>query len=150
LEIARLRAFLRNHRRIALDTCIFIYQWEANPRYSQLTDLAFSSLERSEFIAITSTITMTELLIHPYRERDLATVNEVVALFSTYPNLDWIAPELKTALRAAEIRAEHRLETPDALQAATAIEAQATAMLTNDPAFKRVPEFQALILDDCL
>jgi hypothetical protein len=29
----RLRAFLRHHRRIALDTSVFIYQLDANPRY---------------------------------------------------------------------------------------------------------------------
>lgn len=144
----RLRGILDGHKRVALDTCIFIYQWEANPHYSPLTDYIFSSLEQSEIVAVTSTITMTELLVHPYREHDVSKANEIFGLFSSFPNLEWFAPHLEIAARAAEIRAQHRLRTPDGLQAATAMYAQATAMVTNDPVFKRVSDFEALILDD--
>jgi predicted nucleic acid-binding protein len=147
LEINRLRAIFHNHKRVAFDTYIFIYQWEANPRYSPLTDLIFSLLEQNDFVAITSTITMTELLVHPYRNHDLLEVNNLVGLLSTYPNLEWKAPHLAIAARAAEIRAQHGLHTPDALQAATAIHANATAFFTNDPIFARIPEFKAIVLD---
>jgi len=144
----RLRALLRRHRRIALDTCIFIYQWEASPRYSVLTDCIFSSLERSDSFAVTSTITMTELLVHPYRNDEVVKVNELFGLLSTYPSLEWVAPDLEIAARAAEIRAQSGLRTPDALQAATAIHSKATAFLTNDPVFRRIKHFEACILDD--
>lgn len=148
MEIARLRTFLRAHRRIALDTCIFIYQWEGNPRYSRLTDYIFASLEQSELVAVTSTITMTELLVHPYRDHDVVRVNELFGLLSTYPNLEWVAPQLEIAAGAAEIRAQFGLRTPDALQAATAVHAHALALLTNDPVFQRIPTLDVLILDD--
>lgn len=148
MEIARLRSFLDSHKRIAIDTCIFIYQWQAHPRYSPLTDIVFSSVERGDVIAVTSTISMTELLVHPYREHDPEKVGEVLGLFSTYPNLHWVAPQLEIAVRAAEIRAAYRLQAPDALQAATAQHAEASALLTNDPIFKRVPAFETLVLDD--
>ena len=149
MEITRLRSFIRNHRRIALDTCIFIYQWEANPHYSAFTDWIFSSLEQDDFVAVTSTITMTELLVHPYRDHDLERVNVLVGLLSSYPNLEWRPGTLEIAVLAAEIRAHHRLPTPDALQAATALNANAKALLTNDPIFKRVAELDVLLLDDC-
>lgn len=148
MEVVRLRALLRRHRRIALDTCIFIYQWEASPRYSVLTDCIFSSLERSDSFAVTSTITMTELLVHPYRNDEVVKVNELFGLLSTYPSLEWVAPDLEIAARAAEIRAQSGLRTPDALQAATAIHSKATAFLTNDPVFRRIKHFEACILDD--
>lgn len=148
MEVARLRAFLRRHRRVALDTCIFIYQWEGNRRYSPLTDCIFSALERSDLVAVTSSITMTELLVHPYRNHDVVKVNELLGLLSTYPNLEWIAPSLEIAARAAKIRAQFGLRTPDALQAATAVHSNATAFLTNDPVFRRINTFETLILDD--
>ena len=148
MEVARLRALLRRHRRVALDTCIFIYQWEGNARYSPLTDCIFSALERSDLVAVTSSITMTELLVHPYRNDDVVKVNELIGLLSTYPNLEWIAPSLEVAARAAEIRARFGLRTPDALQAGTAIHSKVTAFLTNDPIFRRIKGFEALILDD--
>jgi predicted nucleic acid-binding protein len=147
LGLNRLHAFLRRHRRIALDTSIFIYQLEANVRYLALTDHIFSWLERPDCKAVTSTITMTELLVEPYRDSDEQRVDEFYGLLSTYPNLDWIAPNLEIADLAARFRASYRLRTPDALQAATAAHAQATGLITNDPVFERVETFQTLVLD---
>ena len=147
MGVERLRAFLRRHRRIALDTSIFIYQLEPNPKYLAYTDPIFSWLERSGSRAITSTITMTELLVLPYREGDEQRANDFYGLLSTYPNLDWVAPNLEIAELAARIRALHRLRTPDALQAATAAHSQATGLITNDAVFERVDGFEALVLD---
>jgi predicted nucleic acid-binding protein len=147
LALARLDALLRAHRLVALDSCIFIYQWEASARYSALTDHIFSSLQRSEFSAVASTITMAELLVHPYREEDELQIRELLGLFSTYPNLAWESPDLAVAVRTAEIRARYKLQTPDAIQAATAIHAQASAFLTNDPIFTRIPDFDTFLLD---
>jgi len=150
LGVERLRAFLRRHRRIALDTSIFIYHLEANPKYLAYTDPILFWLERSESTAITSTITMTELLVLPYREDDEQRANDFYGLLSTYPNLDWVAPNLEIAELAARIRALHRLRTPDALQAATAAHSQATGLITNDAVFERVEGFQTLVLDELL
>ena len=147
MEVELLRAFLRRHRRIALDTSVFIYQLEGNARYLALTDPVFSWLERAGHEAVTSTITMTELLVPSYRENDENRVDSFYGLLSTYPNLRWIAPDLETADLAAKLRAQYRLRTPDALQAATAIRANVTAMITNDPAFARIAEFDTAVLD---
>jgi predicted nucleic acid-binding protein len=147
LEVERLRVFLRRHRRIALDTSIFIYHLQPNPKYLAYTDLIFSWLERPESRAVTSTITMTELLVLPYREGDEQLANDFYGLLSTYPNLDWIVPNLEIAELAAQIRALHRLQTPDALQAATAAHSLATGLITNDVVFERVEGFQTLVLD---
>jgi len=150
LGLTALRAFLRRHRRIALDTSVFIYQLEANPRYLGLTDPVFAWLERPEHRAVTSTITMTELLVPAYREGGDDKVNEFYGLLTTYPNLDWIAPSLEIADIAARMRAAHRLRTPDALQAATAVHARATGLITNDPVFERVEGLEALVLEGLL
>jgi predicted nucleic acid-binding protein len=150
LGLDHLRTILRGHRRIALDTSIFIYQLEANDRYLALTDCIFAWLERPDSKALTSTITMTELLVQPYRESDEQRVDEFYGLLSTYPNLDWVAPNLEIADLAARLRALYRLRTPDALQAATAIHAGASAFITNDKVFERVEGFEALILDRLL
>jgi predicted nucleic acid-binding protein len=91
---------------------------------------------------------MTELLVQPYREGDEQLANDFYGLLSTYPNLDWIAPNLEIAEIAARIRALHRLRTPDALQAATAVHSQATGLITNDAVFERVEGFRTLVLDE--
>ena len=91
---------------------------------------------------------MTELLVQPSREGGERRVDAVFALFSTYPHLEWIAPDLGTADIAARRRAKHRLATPDALQAATASRIGATALVTNDTVFRRVEDFECLVLDE--
>lgn len=150
MGVERLRAFLRRHRRVALDTSIFIYHLEANPKYLACTDLIFSWIERAGSKAITSTITMTELLVLPYRTGNEQRASDFYALLATYPNLDWIAPNLEIAELAARIRALHRLQTPDALQAATAALSRATGLITNDAVFERVEGFQTVVLDKLL
>jgi len=150
LEVERLRVFLRRHRRIALDTSIFVYQLEPNPKYLPFTEPIFSWLERPGSRAITSTLTMTELLVLPYRKSDEQRADDFYGLLSTYPNLDWVAPVLEIAELAARIRAAHRLETPDALQAATAVHSLATGFITNDPVFARVDGFETLVLDQLI
>ena len=87
MGIDGLRAFLRRHRRIAIDTSIFIYQLEAHPRYDSLTGVIFSWLEASGHSAVTSTITMTELLVQPYARKDEALVERLYGLLATLPRL---------------------------------------------------------------
>jgi predicted nucleic acid-binding protein len=146
LGLTNLSAFLRRHKRIALDTSVFIYQLEANPRYVSVTGQVFKWIERAGHAAVT----MAELLVQPYRGGDHLRVNEFYALLATYPNLEWIAARLELADTAARLRAAHRLRTPDALQAASAIHAQATGFITNDPVFTRVDAFETLVLDRIL
>ena len=150
MGLNRLKGLLQRHRRVALDANVFIYQLEANALYLPLTDVVFTWLEGPNAEAVTSTITMTELLVHPYRENDELWVNEYYGLFARYPNLSWIAPDLEIAGLAAELRARHRLRTPDALLAATAATAGVTALITNDAVFERVETFATLVLDRLL
>src|SRR5262249_7494409 len=74
-------------------------------------------------------------------------VDAFYALLTTYPNLDWISPTLEIADRAARFRALYHLRTPDALQAATAVQVGATAFITNDLAFERVATVNTVIVD---
>jgi len=147
LGLERLRLFLARHRRIALDTSVFFYQVEANPQYIKFTDHIFHWVAQSGNQALTSTITLTELVVQPYRQVDEQRVNEFYGLLSTYPNLEWIPPNLEIADLAARIRALHRLRTPDALQAATAMRGLAAGLITNDSVFERLKSLEVLVLD---
>lgn len=145
-----LEAFLRRHRRVAIDSCIFIYELEANPRYVALARHVFAWIEKPGHAAVTSTVTMTEVLTLPYRAANEANVDAYFALVSAYPNLEWIAPDLQVARLAAQFRARYRLRTPDALQAATALRSGVRGFLSNDKAFRRVEGLETLLLDDLL
>ncbi|HEY7677903.1 MAG TPA: PIN domain-containing protein, partial [Candidatus Methylomirabilis sp.] len=50
------------------------------------------------------------------------------------------------AERAAELRARYGIRTPDAIQAATAVEAGATAFVTSDRRLRRIRELPVLVV----
>ena len=50
--------------------------------------------------------------------------------------------------KAAQLRAQYNLRTPDALHIASAIESGCQALLTNDLGIKRVTELRVLVLDE--
>ncbi len=150
MGLDQLDGFLRRHRRVAIDTSVFIYHVQADPRYAPATDRIFAWLERPSSSAVTSCISMTELLVEPIRAEDEKRVGEFFALLTRYPHLEWVPASLQITALAARFRSEHRLRTPDALQAATAVYASATGLITNDAVFRRLNEFQVLLLDDVL
>ncbi len=121
---------------------------EENARYVQLFNPIFAWLEGPKGHAVTSTITMLELLVQPYKLPDMDRVNKFYALLSTYPHLNWIDPTLEIADSAARLRAEYNLRTPDALQAATALVCEATGFISNDAGFKKVAGFEVAILEE--
>ncbi len=52
---------------VAVDTAPLIYFIEKHPRYLNIIDPFFDSLDRGHFQAITSTLTLTEALTLPLR-----------------------------------------------------------------------------------
>ena len=150
MALEPLLSLLRRHRKIALDSSIFIYQLDGNPRYVPLTTPVFLALESPAHTAVTSTITWTEILVPAYRTSEQKRIAEYLGLLSTYPRLEWIAPDLVIADLAARLRARHDMRTPDALQAATAIQSAATLFITNDRVFRKISGFESLLLDDLL
>jgi predicted nucleic acid-binding protein len=145
-----LKRFLRRHQKIGLDISVFIFQLEGTPKYAELVHSIFQWLEEPGSCGITSTVTMLELLVHPYRRADEDTVNRYYALLSTYPNLSWVDFSLPVADEAARLRAKFNLKTPDAIQAASILSLSATGFITNDPVFNRLPGLDILVLDNLL
>jgi hypothetical protein len=80
-------AFLKRHRTISLDTSVFIYFVERHPRYYDLCDAIFRSIEEKRIEAVTSTVTLIEILVQPYRMKKDDLVFKFYSMFSTYPNL---------------------------------------------------------------
>lgn len=146
--VASLDRFLLKHNHIGLDTSIFIYELEDYPRYQPLARRTFQWLAEPPHSGVTSTLTMTEVLTRPYAQQSPLLVNAYYKLLSLYPNLDWIAPDLEIADLAARFRAEHKMRTPDAIQAATAVRSGAKGFISNDPVFRRVPGLDVLLFEE--
>jgi predicted nucleic acid-binding protein len=123
------------------------------PRRPGLADAIFEWIEKPanlKRVAVTSTITLTELLVKPYRSSDDFMVRTYHALFTRYPGLTWIPVDLAIADLAAQLRARHGLRTPDSVQAATALHAGATGFVSNDPVFGKIEAFESLVFEDLI
>lgn len=135
---------------IGVDTNVFIYFLETHPRYGSWCASLFDLIERGQNPAVTSTVTLLELLVQPYRDQKEDLAQKIFALTTTYPTLEWVPLTMNLADRAAELRARYRLSTPDAIHLATAINRKATRFYGNDRGLKRVREIECLILDDLI
>ncbi len=58
---------LKNEQTIFIDTALFIYYFEQSEKFSQITTELFSALDDNSINAVTSAITLTEILIKPYQ-----------------------------------------------------------------------------------
>jgi predicted nucleic acid-binding protein len=136
--------------RIGLDTNVFIYFLEYHPRYGAWCASLFNRIEQGKNPAVTSSVTLLELLVQPYRDQKEELAQKIFALTSTYPKLEWVSVTMNIADRAAELRARYRLSTPDAIQLATAIGHKATRFYGNDRGLRRVKEIECVLVDDLI
>ncbi len=141
-------SILTDTRLIALDSMCFIYFFEANPHYGPLVKSIFSSITSRKISAVTSVITMAEIMI---TSSDIQT-DEDKAYFRqrllTMRNLSFKNVDLSLASHAADLRSYYKLKLADAIQLATAITSGTQLFVTNDTVFRRVKELKVMILDD--
>ena len=135
-------------KKVYFDANIFIYTLEAvEPWDVQLNDV-FSGLLAGEFTAVTSSLSLTECLILPFRRNNMELVKTFrEAILPSY-YLDVVPISDKILLSTANIRAQKNLKLPDAIHAATALTQKCTTLLTNDEGFKRVPNIDVFLLSD--
>jgi predicted nucleic acid-binding protein len=144
----KLSVRLRNVRRIFLDTGPVIYFVEKNPVYLAKVKPVFTRIDSGRLTAVTSPITLSECLVHPYRPQQAEGITMFRDLIVNGGNVNFVLLDDAIADKAAELRAQHNLTLPDALQAATALQSECSAFLTNDPIIKRVAGIDAIVLDE--
>jgi predicted nucleic acid-binding protein len=131
---------------VGLDTAPLIYFIEENPAYIEIVRFFFEAMERDDFMVVTSTVTLLEVLVHPLRinNRELATEYRDILLNSRLMTL-----EVSNAIaeQAAQLRATHNIRTPDAIQISAALNAGATHFFTNDIRLPEIPSIQIVSID---
>jgi predicted nucleic acid-binding protein len=135
---------------VGLDSAPLIYFVELHPAYLPLVDPFFAAIESGNIQAVTSSLTLTEVLVHPLRRGNAALARQYSEILLTSSNLLTVPVSTDVAAEGARIRALHGLRTPDALQLAAATLGHASAFLTNDRSFDRIPGIRTIVLDDLL
>jgi len=132
---------------IGLDTAPLIYFIEENSIYLPPIRSFFEALDRGEFQVVTSTITLLEVLVHPFRQGEHYLVQQYRDIIFNTDHLTTLSLNLEIAELAARLRAEHNLCTPDAIQMATSLYAGATHFITNDTRLPELPNLRLLLFD---
>ena len=146
----KFRRAIEKHRVVGLDTAPLIYFIEDVTPYADLLNPVFDRLESRALGAVTSTITLAEILTKPLVDKNFTLVDEIKFTIRAFSTLSMVAIDEKLAEAAALIRARHAIRLPDALQIAVAIQGEATLFITNDKRLKKVDGVEVLVLADYL
>lgn len=139
---------LASVKRLYIETAPFIYYVEDHPNYSDKMESIFTAISKTEVEITTSVITLTEALTKPLKVGDRVVEQAYRTLLQGTKHIELVPITARIAERAAGLRAEHNLRTPDALHLATALELDSDAFLTNDLTLRRVKELRILVLDE--
>lgn len=125
--------------KVLLDSMLFIYLFEGDPRFTDTVTPLFDRIESGSLTAITSIITPLEVLSAPALETKQDKIDIITQFFrqlshlTVYP-LTWNIMEEAARLR----RNYHSLKTPDSIQLATCITNQVKYFITNDKRLSRL------------
>ena len=134
--------------RVYVDANTIIYRVERVEPYLSRTALLWDGLRNRQLDVCTSELSFLEVAVKPLRLQDDMLYGLFQRILYEVLGFDTLPISHAILTRAAQLRASTSLKTPDAIHAATALEAGCTLFVTNDPAFKRVPDLTVTVLSD--
>jgi predicted nucleic acid-binding protein len=140
---------LLTSKKIGVDSMIFIYQFSDHPQYSAFTNVFFELLEKGKIKAVTSTISIIEILAKPEEEKNMEITQEYEKILNNFPNLELVAVDNTVARLSAKLRGTYKtIKVPDAIQIAVTILKNYPVFLTNDIKLKQIKELKVITLQD--
>jgi predicted nucleic acid-binding protein len=135
-------------KRVYFDANIFIYSFEGFAGYEKQLAALARLVDDKACTVCTSEFTLCEVLTKPFRENR----SDVVINYRRALEIDGIVrlvPATRaTFLRAAMFRGQLGLKTPDAIHAATAVESECAAFLTNDSLLRLPAGLEKVLFSD--
>jgi predicted nucleic acid-binding protein len=144
----KIGAALKGIRRLYVETAPLIYYVEENPAFIAKMDAIMEAVEETPIEAVSSVITLTEVLTQPLKLGNAKLVQEYRDILLNSGDFHLLPITSQIANAAADLRARYNLRTPDALHIAAAIDAGCETFLTNDTGIKRVTEIAIWVLDE--
>lgn len=132
---------------VYVDANAIIYSVERIEPYRGLLAPMWQEAGAGRFTVASSELVVLETLVKPLREGNARLEMLFRSIFAA-AEMELIPATLAIWEDAARIRAATGLRTPDALHAASALQADCALFLTNDSDYRRVQGLQIAVLDD--
>ncbi len=133
---------------VYVDTDIVIYSVEKIEPYSSLLRPMWLAAQAGKIALISSELLLLETLVKPIQNADVILETTFRNLLLTTPEFQLISIDISILDKAAHLRAETGVKTPDAIHAATALLAKCQLFLSNDKGFRRIPDLPVTILNE--
>ena len=132
---------LKDDDRVLVDSAPLIYLLEDHAVFAPRFEGVFRLHEAGRVRIAVSTIAVAEVLVGPLRHGQDALAKRYEKAMEGF---DIVAVSQAIAVTAARLRANAGLRLPDALQAATALEIGAVALVTHDRDFSKLNGLRVL------
>jgi predicted nucleic acid-binding protein len=132
---------------VGLDSSIFIYYIEENPRYLPLIDPIFEAIADGQLRAVTSSLSLLETLVIPLRAGNEVLARQYERFLTRSEGVLLVPIDLGFLRATAHVRATTPLKAPDALQITSALSAGCQSFLTNDHRIPSLPGLRVFQLE---
>lgn len=127
---------LKGHR-VYLDASTIIYALEGVPAFGNLLPGLLVPMDRGEFYAVTSAITLVETIVGPRKKGDLSAEQELRAFITSSATFT-VAPITSAILeKVIDLRTQYTLKIPDAIHLATGMLLGCDLFVTGDQAWAK-------------
>ena len=139
---------LADHRRIALDANAFIYLFEAPGSLAQATGAILDAAELGQVTVVISAMVLAEIAVGPVAGGDETLAERYADAIREARGVQVVPLTADIAVDVGIIRGRHQVQIADAVHLATARQAGATAIVTNDRRMPALPHLAVVRLED--
>lgn len=140
-------------KRVYIDTNVLIYFFNNDPKYSAAAHAFLQRCAERQIFGVVSELVVAEILVKPYRERNLDAVTRLKAFFAQKDFLHPASP-LQNApnffIEAAQLAGERQLKLVDAMHLHTALAERCHFFLTQDSDFKSTASLEVVQLEQLM
>ena len=135
---------------VYLDANVFIYAVEGFEKYAGICKVILKSVEEMKIHAVTSELTLSEVLVGPFKAKNPELVKLYGELLSDQDDLTMARVSRPILVKAAELRASLGLKPPDAIHVATALVHNSKFFFTADRSLRAPASLTIVPLDELL
>jgi predicted nucleic acid-binding protein len=128
----------------------FIYLFEDVSKYAATCEKILDQVARGFCHGVITPVTAGELVVKPLQQERPDIADRYRSALRAFTNIEVVPITAETGWLAGALRAKYRLPMPDMMQAATALQSERPAIITNDRVLKRVAEVQVYLLDEMI